>query len=121
MPLDRLRPCAHPYQRHGPSIPVDVAGLEVAHLLAAPRRTHLLACAVEIAGIDEFERAMPDHLLGPITQDGQGTRADLNEIALGVANQNQILRGLEDAPPLLDLLIKCPLGSFALADVARHL
>ena len=62
MPPHRLRPRAHPVQRHRLSVLVDVTGLEAAHLPSAPRRTHLVARAVEIVGMDELHRALPDHL-----------------------------------------------------------
>ena len=80
MPSHRLRPCSHPGQRHGLAVLVDIAGLEVAHLPPAPRRPHLFTRAVEIVGMDEFDRAVPDHFVGPIAQDGHGARADLDEI-----------------------------------------
>jgi hypothetical protein len=81
MPPHRLRPCSHPGQRHRVPVPVDIAGLEIAHLPPAPRRAHLCPRAVEIVGMNELERAMSDHLLGPIAQDGHGARADLDKTA----------------------------------------
>ena len=121
MPPDRLRPCPHPGQHHGLSIPVNIAGVEVAHDPAAPRRPHLFAGTVEIVGMDEFDRAVADHLFGPIANDRHRTRTDLNEISLGIGDQDEVLRSLEDALPLLDLLTERLLRSFALADVVRDL
>src|SRR3981081_2293101 len=69
--------------------------------------------------MDEFDRAVPDHLRGSITQDGHRARADLNEISRGVCHQDEVLRGLENTLPLLDLLAERGLRAFALADVAR--
>ncbi len=65
MPPHRLRPRSHPGQRHRAAVLVDVARLEIAHLVAAPRRPHLVAGAVEIVGMDEFDRAVPDHFARP--------------------------------------------------------
>ena len=119
MPPHRLRPVSHPGQRHRVPVLVEVAGLEIAHLPAAPRQPHFVARAVEIVGMDEFDRGVPDHFRGLIAQDGHRAGADLDEGSLGVGYQDQVLRGLEDAPPLLDLLAQRPLGAFARGDVAR--
>ena len=117
----RLRPCPHPGQRHGLAILVDIARLEVAHEPSVSRRPHLRARAVEIVGMDEFDRAMPDHFFRPVTQDGHRARADLNESSRGIRHQDEILRRLEDALALLDLLVERRLRPLALADVARGL
>ena len=66
VPPDRLGPGPHPCQHHRVAVLVDIARVEVAHLPAAPRRPHLLAGAVEIVRMDELDRAMPDHLFGPM-------------------------------------------------------
>ena len=64
---------------------------------------------------------MPDHFRGLISQDGPGTRADLNERAPGVRDQDEVLRRLEDALALLDLPIERLLRSPGLADIVRDL
>ena len=71
--------------------------------LSAPRGPHFVAGVVEIVAVDEFDRVEADHLLGRVSQDGLRARADLDQHALGIGDQDQILRGLEDAPPFLDL------------------
>ena len=52
--------------------------------LPAARGAHLVAGVFEIIGMDEFHRAVSDHLSGIVADNGQGARADLNEIACGV-------------------------------------
>ena len=49
------------------------------------------------------------------------TRTDLDEISFGIGDEDQILRGFENPPPLLDFLIQRLARSLALADVARNL
>src|SRR5438874_11472261 len=102
----RLRPCSHPVQRYGLSVLVDVTRLEAAHLSPAARRAHLAARAVEIVGMDEFDRAVSDHFRGLVTEDGPGARADLDEIPCRIRYQDEVLRSLEDATPFLDFLIE---------------
>ncbi len=50
MPPHRLRPRSHPVQDHRVAVLVAVARLEIAHLLAATRRAHLVPGVVEIVG-----------------------------------------------------------------------
>src|SRR5258708_32113689 len=69
--------------------------------------------------MDEFDRAVSDHFVGPITQDGHRARRDLNETSLGIRDQDEVLRRLEDAARLFELLTERPLGPLALGDVAR--
>jgi hypothetical protein len=91
VPPDGLRPRSHPRQRHGLSVLVDVARFETADALPAPRRPHLVARAVEIVGMDEFNRAAPDHFRGGITQDGHAARADRDENSSAIRHQNEVL------------------------------
>ena len=121
VPPHRFRPRPHPCQRHRLAVLANVTGLEVAHLPAVPRRAHFLAGGIEVVGVDEFDRTVPDHLFGPITQDRHRTRRDLNEISPRVRHQDEILRGLEDTAPLLDLLVERLLRSFGFGDIARDL
>ena len=91
MPPHRLRPGPGPVQRNGLAVLVDVAGLEIALLLPAPRRPHLVAGVFEIVGVDEFHRAVPDHLGRLVAEDGLDARADLDEIARGVGHQDEVV------------------------------
>ena len=70
MPPHRLGPASHPVQHHDMAVLVRIARLEIAHLQAAPGRAHFLPGALEIVGVDEIDRAVADHLFGPVTQDG---------------------------------------------------
>ncbi len=103
MPLGRLRPCPRPVQHDGVAVPVHVAYLEAALLPAAPGRAHLLPRGLEILGMDEVDGAVSDHLVGPDAENDARARADLHEITDLVGDQDQIMRGFEDALPLLDL------------------
>ena len=121
MPADRLRPGAGPVQRDGLAVLVDIARLEIA--LLCPRRAARISLRVlfEIVGVDEFHRAVPDHVGGLIAEDRRGARADLDEIPRGVGHQDEVVRGIEDAPPLLDFLAERLLRPLAFGDVARDL
>src|SRR5260221_3987142 len=88
---------------------------------SAPRRPHFLAGAVEVVTADECDRAVTDHFLRQVSQDGFRAWAHLNQNSLGVRHQDQVLRGLEDAAALLDLLAERPLGSLVFSDVAYGL
>src|SRR5437588_26908 len=71
--------------------------------------------------VDELARAVPDHVFRAEAEDVLHTGADLNEIAETIGDQDQILRGLEDALAFLDLAVERRLGPLSLGDVARHL
>ena len=86
-----------------------------------PRGAHFVAGVVEIVGMDEFDRIETDHLLGLVSQYGFATRADLNQNALAVGDQDQVLGGLEDAAPFLDLLASARSVLLAFGDVADDL
>ncbi len=100
---------------------MDIARFEISHLASAPRRPHFVAGIFEVVGIDEFGRAMPDHVFRPVSENAHSAGADLNEISRGIRHQDQILRGFEDAPPFLDFLIERRLRAPAFGDVARDL
>src|SRR6185437_15601578 len=72
-------------------------------------------------GMDEIDRAAPNHLRRLVAQNGSGTWAHLNEIALRVGYQDEVLRGLEHALTFLDLVIEGLLRSLAFAEIARGL
>ena len=74
MAPDRLRPGAHPGQCYRMAFLVDVAGLEITHLAAVPRRPHFIARVFEIVRVDEFHGAAPDHLGRLVTDDGLRAR-----------------------------------------------
>lgn len=57
--------------------------------------------------MNELDSVPADHLVRPIAQDGLGAGADLDQRPVGIADQDQILRRLEDAPPLFEC---CGLG-----------
>ena len=105
----------------GLALLVDIARLEIALALSSSRRPHLPAGVFEIVGVDEFHRAMSDHVGGLIAEDGGDARADLDEIAAGVGYQDEVVRGIEDAPPLLDFLVERLLRLLAFGDVMRDL
>jgi hypothetical protein len=100
MPLHRLRPGAHPGQRHRAPVLVDITRVGVVEPHAPPRVTHFAACLLEIVGMDELDPVPADHLLWAVTQDRLGARADLDQQSLCIADQDQILRRLEDAASL---------------------
>ena len=118
---DRLRPRPGPVQRDRLALLVDIARLEIALALSPSRRPHLLAGVFEIVGVDEFHRAVSDHVGGLIAEDRGDARADLDEIPRGVGHQDEVVRGIEDAPPLLDFLAERLLRPLAFGDVARGL
>jgi hypothetical protein len=68
--------------------------------------------------MDEFNRAVADHFLRRVSQDGFGAGAHLDEDALRICDQDQILGGFKDTPPLFDLLAERLLGSLAFGNVA---
>ncbi|MFK4673424.1 hypothetical protein ABIF37_005827 [Bradyrhizobium diazoefficiens] len=117
----RLGPGAHPVQRNLVTIVVIVARLEAALDRAAPGRAHLAARFLEVIRVDELDRTVPDHVVRAEAEDVLHTGADLDEIAETIGDQDQILRGLENALALLDLPIERHLRSLPLGDVAGHL
>ena len=100
---------------------MDVACFEIPLLQPAARRAHLAPCAFEIIGVDEFDGAVSDHLGRIVTENDLGARTDLDEISGGIGHEDEVMRGLEDAPPFLDLLIECPFRPLAVGNVARDL
>jgi hypothetical protein len=73
----------------------------------------------EIVGVDEFHRAMSDHVGRLIAEDRSDARADLDEITPGVGHEDEIVRGIEDAPSLFDLLAERTLRPLVFGGVAR--
>ena len=67
--LHRLRPGAHPVQRDLVTVVVVVARLEAALDRATPRRAHLVAGVLEVIGVNELGRAVPDHVVRLVTED----------------------------------------------------
>ena len=108
---DRLRPRPGPVQRDRLALLVDIARLEIALALSASRRPHLPAGVFEIVGVDEFHRAVSDHVGGLIAEDHGDAWADLDKIPRGVGHQDEVVRGIEYAPPLLDFLAERMLPS----------
>src|SRR5207245_147136 len=76
---------------------VDIAAFEVLRPAAAARCAHLIAGGVEIVATDEFEGAVANHLVRIVAQDRYRTRTDADERALAIGDEDQVLRGLEDA------------------------
>src|SRR5260370_35791365 len=93
---------------------MDVAAVEIPRVQSAPRRPHFFAGAVEVVTADEFDRAVTDHFLRQVSQDGFCAWAHLNHNSLGVRHRDQALGGFKDSVPLPDLLAERLLGSFAL-------
>ncbi len=100
---------------------MHIARIEAPPQLTAPRGAHFIAGTVEVVTVDEVDRAVTDHFLRQVSQYGLGAWADLDQKALGIGDQDQILGGFEDAAPFFDLLAECLLGSPALGDVAGNL
>ena len=71
MAADRLRPRPGPVQRDGLAVLVDIARLEIALALSPSRRPHLVAGVFEIVGVDELDRAVPDHVRRLIAEDAR--------------------------------------------------
>ena len=116
---DRLRPRPGPVQRDGLAFLVDIARLEIALALSPSRRPHLLSGVLEVVRVDEFHRAMSDHVGGLIAEDRGDAGADLEENPRGVGHEDEVVRGIEYAPPLLDFLAERMLRPLAFGDVAR--
>ncbi|MGY2937090.1 hypothetical protein ACVWZ6_006692 [Bradyrhizobium sp. GM6.1] len=91
MALDRLGPGAHPVQRDLVTVVVVVARLEAALDRATPRRAHLVARLLEVIGMNELGGAVPDHVFRIQAENGLHARADLDEIAKTVGDQDQVL------------------------------
>src|SRR3990170_6203573 len=89
MPPDRLRPGAHPRQRHDPPVLVNVARIEAPRTLSATGCAQFRAGALEIIVVDEFGRVAADHLIRRISEDALRTLAYLNQKALAVRDQDQ--------------------------------
>ena len=68
--------------------------------------------------MEKFAGVVTDHFLRRISQDGFGAWAYLHQDSPGVDHKDQILRSLEDAASLLDLLAQGVLGSSACRNVA---
>ena len=101
-----LRPHAGPRQRDRVAVLVNIAGVEIADLAAAPRQTHFVAGGFKIVRMNEIDADMADHLLRPIIQDGLGARAHTQETALPVRHQDQIQRSVEQSRVLLDFMLE---------------
>jgi hypothetical protein len=82
---------------------VPVAGLEDARLLTTAQCAHVVARPIEIVGMDEADRAAACHLFRPVAQYRFAARADPDDVAPGVGDQNQIRRGMEDLAAFFDL------------------
>ena len=121
MLLHRLRPHAGPVEHQDAAVLVQVATLEVAHGAAVARHAHLVAGGVQVARMDEVDRVAADHLVRRVAEDVLDARAHVQDEALVVGHQDEVERGLEDLPPLLDLAHEVGLRLAVRADVARDL
>lgn len=83
---------------------VDVAAIEIANHPAAARSAHLMTRVVEVLVIDDLRTALPDDLLGGVSENGAATRTCLQDIASPVADHDQVERCVEDALPQVALL-----------------
>src|ERR1700694_4030820 len=90
-------------------------------MLPPPRRPHFLAGTIEVVAMDEGGRAVADHFLRRESQYVFAGWTDLDQGALAIRNQDQVLRRFENAAPLLNLLTKDLLGLVAFGDVASGL
>ena len=104
MPPLRLRPHADPLQRDGAAVLVHVAALEHARDALAPGPAHLGSGDVGIVGVNEADAGPADHLLGPVAEDRERARADLDEHPLRIRHHDQVERGLEQPAALGGLL-----------------
>ena len=119
MASNRLRPRSGPVQCDRLALLVDIARLEIALALSPSRRPHLPAGMLEIVGVDEFHCGMSDHVGGLIAEDRGDARADLDEITRGVGHEDEIVRGIEDAPSFLDFLAERTLRPLVFGGVVR--
>src|SRR3954471_6170652 len=103
------------------AILVDVAGIGAAGAAAAAGGAHLVPGFPQIVRVDEIGAITTDHFLRSVAQNGFAAWAHLNEKALAVGHQDQILRGLENPAALFGLLPQRLLGPPALGNVARDL
>jgi len=117
--LGMVGPAAEPGQPDLASVLVEAAGVGELQPLAAPERAHLVARLVKMAGMNEIGAAAADHLLRPVADDCLAARTDLRDVAARVHHHDQILRGLEDLSPFLELLLQRPLGPPRLGQAAR--
>src|SRR5437879_9986666 len=99
---------------------VKAAGVVELGAIATPQRAHLLARLLQVIGMNEVDAAAADHLLRPEAENGFAARADLNDIPVRIHDHDQILRGVEDLPPLLQLLLERSLGPPLLCEAARR-
>ena len=95
-----LRPNRHPVQRNRTAILVDIAAAEMPDGSAAASRAHLVAGCLEIIGKSECRARLADHFFRPIAQHLDRAGTGLQELALIIAHQDQILRRFEDAVAL---------------------
>src|SRR5215510_3077460 len=100
---------------------MDGAMVGESRSLAALERTQFLAGVLQMIGMDEIGPAAPDHLIRPIAEDGFAAWTDLHDLVRGAHDHDQVLRGVEDLPPLLELLLQRPLGSPGLGEAAGDL
>src|SRR6266567_3814353 len=98
-----------------------VARLEAARGLAAARGAHLVARILEVVGMDEVGRAVPDHVVRAKAENVLHAWADLDEIAKTVGDQDQVARGFEDALALFGLAAQLLARLFLLGDVMGDL
>ncbi|MGY2931031.1 hypothetical protein ACVWZ6_000633 [Bradyrhizobium sp. GM6.1] len=117
--LGVVGPAAEPGQPDLTTVLVEAAGVRELQPLAAPERAHLVARLVEMAGMNEIGAAAADHLLRPVAENGLAARTDLRDVAARVHHHDQILGGLEDLSPFLELLLQRPLGPSRLGQAAR--
>src|SRR3569833_2508514 len=101
------------------AILVDVAGIGAAGAAAAAGGAHLVPGFLQIVRVDEIGAITTDHFLRSVAQNGFAAWAHLNETALAVGHEDQILRGLENPAALISLLPQRLLGPSALGNVAR--
>ncbi|MGX1066182.1 hypothetical protein AB7M39_005547 [Bradyrhizobium diazoefficiens] len=103
--LGLIGPVAEPGQPDLASVPVEAAGVGELRVPAAPECAHFLARLFEMGRVDEIGAAVADHVVGPVAENGLAARADLRDMALRVHDHDQVLRGVEKLPPLLELLL----------------
>src|ERR1035437_6557408 len=80
----RFRPYARTCQRDDATALVRVARLEIAHFGAAARESHFTPSAFEVAGIDEIDGVVANHLLRRVAENCRRNRADALEISAAV-------------------------------------
>ncbi len=101
--LLQLEPRPAQGERHDAVVTVHIAAVEVSRGAALARRPYFLAGPLKVARMHERGTVAADHLLRTITEDRLGARADVDDGALAVDDQDEVERARKQPPTLDDL------------------